>query len=196
MRGDIAYLTDSTKTKTYKNTEVRYTRGGYTPVVNLGADRRATFSIRQPYYPLRFQNKFGCPLAAPQARVGTGRQGHQSPDPWGADEIPESKASLYVGPAGCRQRERFRCCYFNDPRGASNRSHPTRSSATSTREPTRLSLAQLLTSSGAREQAQVTTSTLSRCTNAGLGERAACSSGLPCRHQSPFPREYARDEGS
>lgn len=28
MRGDIAYLTDSTKTKTYKNTEVRYTRGG------------------------------------------------------------------------------------------------------------------------------------------------------------------------
>ena len=33
-------------------------------ILNVGADRRATFSIRQPYYPLKFQNKFECSLAA------------------------------------------------------------------------------------------------------------------------------------
>ena len=44
-------------------------------------------------------------------------------------------------------------------------------------------------------QAQVTTTTLSCCTNAELGERAVCSSGLRCRHRSPSPMEYVRDEG-
>jgi hypothetical protein len=37
--------------------------------------------------------------------------------------------------------------------------------------------------------------TLSWCTNAELGERAVCSSGLPCRHRFPSAMEYVRDEG-
>src|SRR5882724_11445122 len=43
--------------------------------------------------------------------------------------------------------------------------------------------------------AQVTTTTLSCCTNAELGEHTVCSSGLPCRHRSPSSMEYVRDEG-
>lgn len=46
-----------------------------------------------------------------------------------------------------------------------------------------------------REQGRVTTTTLRCRTNAGLGERAVCSSGSPCRHRSPSPMEYVRDEG-
>src|SRR6266446_9516272 len=42
--------------------------------------------------------------------------------------------------------------------------------------------------------AQVTTTTLSCCTNAELGEHTVCSSGLPCRHRSPSSMEYVRDE--
>ena len=39
------------------------------------------------------------------------------------------------------------------------------------------------------------TTTLSCCTNAGLGERGACSSGLRCRQRSPSARESLRDVG-
>src|SRR5438046_448408 len=45
-----------------------------------------------------------------------------------------------------------------------------------------------------REHARVTTTTVSCCTNAGLGERAVGSVGLRCRHRSPSPMEYVRDE--
>lgn len=39
------------------------------------------------------------------------------------------------------------------------------------------------------------TTTLSCCTNGGLGERATYSSGLPRRRRSRSPMEYVRDEG-
>jgi hypothetical protein len=42
---------------------------------------------------------------------------------------------------------------------------------------------------------QLTTTTLSGYTNAGLGGRAVCSSGLPCPQRSPTPMEYVSHEG-
>jgi hypothetical protein len=52
----------------------------------------------------------------------------------------------------------------------------------------------ILTQDTARA-AQLTTSALSCCTNAGRGARAVCSSDLRCQHRSPSVMEYVRDEG-
>ena len=55
---------------------------------------------------------------SPCARVGASRQGDEGQNPWGADEIQESNASLYARAANCRQRARFLFDLFNHDRGS------------------------------------------------------------------------------